>query len=56
MNANNTDRIALRQAENMAYFKANLCLYSSESYTLEEKRDICNEMMGTSRLSSMPRA
>lgn len=40
---------ALQQAEDMAYFRADLCLYSPESYTLEEKRDICNEMMGTSK-------
>lgn len=33
----------------MAYFRADLCLYSPESYTLEEKRDICNEMMGSSK-------
>lgn len=49
MSATNTDWTALQQAEDMAYFKADLCLYSPESYTLEEKRDICNEMMGTSR-------
>ena len=30
----------------MTYFRADLYLYSPESYTLEEKRDICNEMMG----------
>ena len=39
----------LQQAEDRAYFKADLCCYSPESYTLEEKRDICNEMMGTSK-------
>ena len=39
----------LKQEEDMAYFKADICLYSPESYTLEEKRDICNEMMGTSK-------
>lgn len=38
----------LAQAEDMAYFKADLCLYSPESYTLEEKRNICNEMISTS--------
>ncbi len=37
------------QAEDMAYFRADLCLYSPESYTLEEKRDICNDMMSTSK-------
>lgn len=49
MTADNTDWTALQQAEDMAYFRADLCLYSPESYTLEEKRDICNEMMGTSK-------
>lgn len=33
----------------MTHFRADLYLYSPESYTLEEKRDICNEMMGTSK-------
>ena len=33
----------------MAYFKAGLCCYSPESYSLEEKKEICNEMMGTSK-------
>lgn len=31
--------IELQQAEDMAYFKADLCCYSPESYTLEEKRE-----------------
>ena len=39
----------LAQAEDMAYFKADICLYSPESYTLEEKRDICNEMISTNK-------
>ena len=38
----NTDWAEPQQAEDMAYFRADLCLYSSESYSLEEKRDICN--------------
>ena len=33
----------------MAYFCADLCLYSPESYTLEEKKEICNDMMVTSK-------
>jgi len=33
----------------MAYFRADLCLYSPESYSLEEKKEICNDMMSTSR-------
>lgn len=48
-NAGNTDWTALQQAEDMAYFKADLCRYSPESYSLEEKREICNEMVSTSK-------
>lgn len=33
----------------MAYFRADLCLSSPESYSLEEKKDICNGMMSTSK-------
>ena len=47
--ANNTNWTELQQAEDMAYFRADLCLYSPESYTLEEKRDICNGMIETSK-------
>lgn len=39
----------LIEDEEMAYFRADLCLYSPESYTLEEKRDICNGMIETSK-------
>ena len=39
----------LAQAEDMAYFRADLCLYSPESYSLEEKKEICNDMMSTSK-------
>lgn len=39
----------LRQNEEMAYFRADLCLSSPESYSLEEKKDICNGMMNTSK-------
>ena len=46
---NDTTWTELQQAEDMAYFRADLCLYSPESYTLEEKRDICNDMMSTSK-------
>ena len=35
-NVSNTDWTALRQAEDVAYFRADLCLYSPESYRLEE--------------------
>ncbi|MCR4869964.1 MAG: hypothetical protein K5859_01540 [Atopobiaceae bacterium] len=39
----------LAQAEDMAYFRADLCLYSPESSSLEEKKEICNDMMSTSK-------
>ena len=39
----------LSQTENMAHFRADLYVYSPESYTLEEKRDICNDMISTSK-------
>ena len=29
----------LTQAEDMAYFRADLCLYSPESYSLDEKKE-----------------
>lgn len=44
-----TKATKLQQDEGMAYFRADLCLYSPESYTLEEKREICNDMMRTSK-------
>lgn len=49
MTAINTDWTALQQAEDIAYFRADLCLYSPESYSLEEKKEICNEMVTTSK-------
>lgn len=39
----------LQQAEDMAYFRADLCCYSPESYTLDEKRAICNDIIITSK-------
>lgn len=39
----------LQQTEDMAYFRADLCCYSPESYTLDEKRAICNDMIITSK-------
>ena len=39
----------LTQAEDMAYFRADLCCYSPESYSLEEKKEICNDLMSTSK-------
>ena len=49
MSATNTDWTALQQAEDTAYFKADLCCCSPESYSLEEKKEICNEMVSTSK-------
>ncbi len=46
---NETKMTELTQAEDMAYFRADLCLYSPESYSLEEKKEICNDMMSTSK-------
>ena len=46
---NETKMTELTQAEEMAYFRADLCLYSPESYSLDEKKEICNEMMATSK-------
>ena len=46
---NDTNWTALQQAEDMAYFKADLCLYSPESYTLDEKRGICNGLIESNK-------
>ena len=46
---NDTKWEELRQAEEMAHFKADICLYSPESYSLDEKKEICNDMMATSK-------
>ena len=35
----------LQQAEDMAYFRADLCCYSPESYSLDEKKEIFHDMM-----------
>lgn len=37
----------LQQDEDMAYFRADLCLSSPESYSPEEKKRICNDMAAT---------
>ena len=37
------------QAEDTAYLRADICLCSPESYSLEEKKAICNDMMATSK-------
>ncbi|WP_165043008.1 hypothetical protein [Adlercreutzia sp. ZJ138] len=39
----------ITQSEEMAYFRADLCLYSPESYSLEEKKEICNDMIAASK-------
>ena len=33
----------------MAYFRADLCIYSPESYSLDEKKEICNDIMSASK-------
>lgn len=38
----------LTQVEDMAYFRADLCIYSPESYSLDEKKEIRNDMMSVS--------
>lgn len=48
-NVSNTDWTALQQAEDMAYFRAEACLFSPESYSLEEKREICEQMESSSK-------
>ena len=40
---------ALYQAEDMAYFRGELCSYSPESYTFKEKREICNDMIASTK-------
>lgn len=46
---NETKMSKLEEGETMAYFKADLCPSSLESYSLEKKRNICNEMIRTSK-------
>lgn len=40
----------LKQAKDMACLRADLCPYSPESYSLDEKHNICNEMVSTSKI------
>ena len=46
---NDTKWEELRQEEELAYFRAGVCLYSPESYTLDENKAICNDMVATSQ-------
>lgn len=48
-NVSNTDWTSLQQAEDMAYFRAEACLFSPESYSLDEKREICEQMDSSSK-------
>lgn len=48
-NASDTDWTALQQVEDMTYFKADLYCYSPESYSLEKKKETCNDMISTSK-------
>ena len=41
---NEAEMTELTQAEDMTYFRADLCCYSPESYSLEEKKEICAEV------------
>ncbi len=43
MSATSTNWDALAQAEDFAYFRGDLCLSSPESYSLEEKKEICDD-------------
>ena len=38
----------LTQNEAVAYFRADLCLSDPDNYSLDEKREICEEMAATS--------
>lgn len=49
MSATKTNWDALAQAEDFAYFRGDLCLSSPESYSLEEKRENCDDMLATSQ-------
>lgn len=39
----------LIEDEAMAYFRASVCLGSPQSFTLDEKREICEQMESTSK-------
>ena len=39
----------LTQNEAVAYFRADLCLSDPDNYTLDEKREICEQMESTSK-------
>lgn len=39
----------LIEDEAMAYFRADVCLGSPESFSLDEKREICEQMESTSK-------
>ena len=39
----------LVEDEAMAYFRADVCLGSPQSFTLDEKREICQQMESTSK-------
>ena len=40
---------ALYAAEDMAYFRGELCNYSPESYTIDEKRQIGHDMIASTK-------
>ena len=39
----------LREERELAYFRADVCLGSPQSFTLDEKREICEQMESTSK-------
>ena len=43
----NIDELTLNEA--VAYFNADLCLSDPESFSLDEKREICEQMESTSK-------
>ena len=45
----NTNWDALYAAEDMAYFRGELSSYSPESYTIDEKREICRNMIASTK-------
>lgn len=46
---NEAKKNELTQAEDMAYFRVDLCTYSPKSYSLDEKKGICSDMMSASK-------
>ena len=45
----NTDWSKLRESHELAYFRADVCLGSPQSLSLEEKKAICKEMEASTK-------